>query len=97
MVLPAKVDSAHWHPHANQGVVINEAGILWRTLYLNNNYHAVHHAHPGLAWYRIASRYRKDRAHYLEGNGGFLLPGYSWLFWNHLIAPIDSPILPQSY
>jgi fatty acid desaturase len=78
-------------------IVINEAGILWRTLYLNNNYHAVHHAHPGLAWYRIAARYRQDRAAYLQGNGGFLVPGYGWLFVNHLIRPIDSPILGQTY
>jgi fatty acid desaturase len=35
-------------------IVVNESGWLWRLLYLNNNYHAVHHAHPGLAWYRIS-------------------------------------------
>ena len=75
-------------------IVINEAAWPWRLLYLNNNYHAVHHAHPGLAWYRIPADYRANRAAYLEGNGGFLLKGYARLLWRHALKPVDSPIHP---
>jgi len=75
-------------------IVINEAAWPWRLLYLNNNYHAVHHAHPGLAWYRIPAAYRADRAGYLQRNGGFLLQGYLRLLWRHGLTPVDSPIHP---
>lgn len=72
-------------------IVINEAALPWRLLYLNNNYHAVHHTHPGLPWYRIPAHYRADRDGYLQRNGDFLVPGYLWLLLHHLWRPIDSP------
>ena len=75
-------------------IVINEAAWPWRLLYLNNNYHAVHHAHPGLAWYRIPAAYRADRDGYLQRNGGFLVKGYGRLLWRHALRPVDSPIHP---
>ena len=74
-------------------IVINEAALPWRLLFLNNTYHAVHHALPGMAWYRIGPHYRAHRATYLAGNGGFLVPGYGWLFRHHFLQAIDSPIL----
>jgi fatty acid desaturase len=33
--------------------VINEAGLLWRLLFLNLNYHSVHHDLPGVPWYGL--------------------------------------------
>ena len=75
-------------------IVVNEAGAFWRLLYLNNNYHAVHHAAPGLAWYRIPALWRAQRAQFLAGNGQFHLHGYGGLFWRHLLTPIDTPVHP---
>jgi fatty acid desaturase len=75
-------------------IVINEASLLWRLLYLNNNYHAVHHDHPSLPWYRIPAMYDADRAGYLQRNGGFLVPGYGHVLWNHAFKPVDSPVHP---
>lgn len=75
-------------------VVVNEAGWFWRLLYLNNNYHAVHHETPGLAWYRIRARYQADRQGVLERNGGFLVDGYSSLVRRHAFRSIDSPVHP---
>ncbi len=75
-------------------VVINEAGWFWRLLYLNNNYHAVHHAHPALPWYRIGTVYHEDRAGYLFRNGGFLVPGYGYLLRHHALTPVDPPVYP---
>ena len=75
-------------------IVINEAAWPWRLLYLNNNYHAVHHAHPGLAWYRLPAAYLADRAGYLQRNGGFHLRGYTGLLWRHGLTPVDSPVHP---
>ncbi len=85
-------------PSPAHRTVINEAGLFWRLLYLNNNYHAVHHAYPELPWYRIPAAYAADRDGYLVRNGGFRLPGYLWLVRNHAWKCIDSPVLatPQS-
>jgi fatty acid desaturase len=77
--------------HPNHRIVINEAAWPWRLLYLNNNYHAVHHAYPGLPWYDIAPLYWKERAHFLRENGGFFVPGYFYLFRHHALRPVDSP------
>ena len=75
-------------------IVINEAALPWRLLYLNNNYHSVHHDHPSLAWYRIPAAFQADREGYLQRNGGFLLPGYGHVLWNHTFRPVDSPVHP---
>lgn len=54
-----------------------EAGLFWRLLFLNNNYHAVHHAQPTVAWYRLGKIWRRERDQVLSGNGGYFLNGYS--------------------
>lgn len=71
-------------------VVINEAALPWRLLYLNNNYHSVHHDHPLLPWYKIGPSYRADREGYLARNAQFLIPGYAYLLRKHLFTPVDS-------
>ena len=75
-------------------IVINDAALPWRLLYLNNNYHSVHHDHPALAWYRIPAVYRSDRAGFLKRNDGFLLPGYGHVLWRYALKPVDSPVHP---
>ena len=75
-------------------IVINDASWMWRLLYLNNNYHAVHHDYPKLAWYRIPNVYRTDRDGFLKRNGDFLIPGYGHILWKYALKPIDSPIHP---
>lgn len=76
--------------------VINEAGWFWRLLFLNNNYHVVHHAHPELAWYRIPAAYAADRAGYHARNAGFVVPGYGWLIRKFAWRMVDSPILSSA-
>jgi fatty acid desaturase len=73
--------------------VINEAAAPWRLLYLNNNFHVVHHAYPEAAWYKIPTIYRAERASWQTNNGGFVLPGYLHLLRHFAWAPIDSPVL----
>ena len=72
-------------------IVVNEAGWFWRLLYLNNNYHAVHHARPGLPWYAIPAAYEAERARFVDGTGGFLITGYNRFFLRHLFTPVDAP------
>ncbi|KPC51347.1 fatty acid desaturase [Amantichitinum ursilacus] len=75
-------------------VVLNEAGWFWRLLFLNNNYHLVHHEQPRLPWYRIAAEYRADRSALLQRNGHFLVPGYGYLLLHYGLRPIDAPTYP---
>jgi fatty acid desaturase len=75
-------------------IVINEAALPWRLLYLNNNFHSVHHDHPMLPWYKIPAAYRADRAGYLDRNAQFFVPGYGQLLRHHLFKPVDSPRHP---
>jgi len=75
-------------------VVINEAGLFWRILYLNTNYHAVHHERPDLPWYLLRRFYLQHRTDTLERNGGFVVPGYLWLVRRFALTPVDSPIHP---
>ena len=79
---------------ASHRVVVNEAGLFWRILYLNNNYHAVHHERPGLAWHQVRRYYVDHRAEVLHRNGGFVIPGYLDLIRRFAITPVDSPVHP---
>jgi fatty acid desaturase len=75
-------------------IVINEAGRFMRLLFLDNNYHLVHHDLPHLSWYLIARVYRDDRDAYLRRCNGFLLHGYLDLMRVYGFEPIDEPHHP---
>ncbi len=79
----ASVRSFHEHRVAEQPThrtVINEAGWLWRLLFLNNNYHAVHHDLPRVPWFALRNVYETSRPQYVERSGGFLVQGYGEWF-----------------
>lgn len=64
--------------------VNNEAAWPWRLLFLNLNYHSVHHDLPGLPWYGLRKVYLLYRDGYHQRNHGFRVAGYGeWLlrFW----------------
>ncbi len=75
-------------------VVVNEAALFWRILYLNNNYHAVHHERPDLPWYLLRRFYLTNRPEVLRRNGGFVIPGYLSLVRRHAMTTVDSPVHP---
>ncbi|MDN7600663.1 fatty acid desaturase [Burkholderia gladioli] len=81
------------HPKAR--IAINEAGFAMRLLYLNNNYHLVHHDLPGVAWFDLPAAYRMRREAYVEKCGGFLIRGgYLELLRRHAWRPTDAPEHP---
>ena len=55
---------------------IVESCWFWRLLFLNNNFHAVHHDRPAVAWYRIPGLWSSERVRVLDRNGGYYLSGY---------------------
>jgi fatty acid desaturase len=76
--------------------VINEAGLLMRLLYLNNNYHLVHHDLPHLPWYHLPRAYRMRRDAYIAKNNGFVIRGGYWeLFRRYALRETDFPVYPQ--
>ena len=64
-------------------------------LYLFNNLHAAHHAHPTLPWYLLPAFYRANRNGLLTCNGGLLYNGYADVFRRFLLRPHDRPLHPH--
>jgi len=82
-----KIRSFYEHRAADDPLarsVINEASLPWRVLFLNLNYHSVHHDLPGVPWYGLRDIYLRDKADYQRRNHAFVVGGYGeWLrhFW----------------
>ncbi|MDC7718590.1 fatty acid desaturase [Vogesella sp. DC21W] len=79
---------------ANARSVLNEAAWPWRLLFLNLNYHLVHHLHPGIPWFRLRQVYLTRRAHYQTHSDGFVEHGYLPLLWRHRRQPVIADFHP---
>ena len=77
-----------------QRTAIVEAGPLMRLLFLGNNFHALHHERPGIAWYDLPHVYRAERERVLANNGVFLFAGYGDIVRRFLWRAKDSPLHP---
>ena len=77
-------------------VVIEDRGPL-SLLFLNNNFHVVHHMHPNVPWYDLPTLYAARRAHFLRRNDGYVYRNYAEIFrkylW-HAKDPVPHPIWP---
>jgi fatty acid desaturase len=65
-----------------RSVIIETQG-LFSLLFLNNNFHAVHHAYPGLAWYRLPRLFKANREKFLKMNDGYRYANYLEVFRKH--------------
>jgi fatty acid desaturase len=77
-------------------VVIESQGPL-SLLFLNNNFHVVHHMHPGVAWYKLPALYFGNRDHYLRRNDGYRYASYVEIFRQFLFRakdPVPHPVFP---
>ncbi len=74
--------------------VLNEAALPWRLLFLNNNYHLVHHDLPSVPWYGLPAIYWPRREEYLARNGGFLVHGYGEWVRRFAWRPVARPVHP---
>lgn len=79
---------------AGHRVAVVERAPVLGLLFLNNNLHAVHHAEPGLAWWRLPRIYRARRAEIAAANGGLVYRGYADVFRRFLWRPHDGLIHP---
>lgn len=78
-----------------QRIVLNEAGWVFRLLFLNNNFHLVHHDLPSLPWYLLPRIYHARRDAYIARSGGFYVRGYGELMRRFALTPVDAPVHPH--
>lgn len=81
-----------------RSVIIEDRGPL-ALLFLNNNFHAVHHAHPNLPWYRLPGEYARRRDEFLRRNDGYRYASYGEVFRSHLLRrkdPVPHPLLGEA-
>ncbi len=78
---------AHEHTGART-VIIEDRGPL-ALLFLNNNFHVVHHMHPRVPWYELPERFARDRMRYLSRNDGYYYRNYMAVFARFLLKPKD--------
>jgi fatty acid desaturase len=64
-------------------VVVEDRGVL-AFLFLNNNFHVVHHMHPTVSWYKLPALYRSQKDHYLRRNDGYVYRSYGQIFGQYL-------------
>jgi fatty acid desaturase len=77
-------------------VIVEDHGPL-ALLFLNNNYHAVHHMYPKLAWYRLPDFYAQHRDHFLRRNEGYAYRNYREVFARYFLSakdPLPHPLYP---
>ena len=75
-------------------VIVEDRGPL-AFLFLNNNLHVVHHAHPGVPWYRLPQLYGAARNGYLASNGGYRYGSYREVMRRHFWRakdPVPHPL-----
>ncbi len=78
-----------------RSVIVEDRGVL-ALLFLNNNFHAVHHAHPKLAWHRLPAAYAARREEFLARNRGYRYGSYAEVFRRHLLRakdPVPHPLM----
>ena len=81
-----------WSTSTDERSLIVEGSMITRILYLNNNYHWVHHENPGLPWKMIPRVFYQRREEILKRNGNFYYKGYTdilkRLWQDKLIDPV---------
>jgi fatty acid desaturase len=82
--------------HERERTVVNEAAWPWRLLFLNNNFHAVHHDLPGAPWFALGQIYTRRRDAYRASNGGFVVRGYGEWARRHAFAQAAEPVHPAA-
>ena len=82
-----------WVEGATRSAVVRSGRFL-SMLYLYNNLHHVHHADPGVPWYRL-SAHAENTGGYEEARAGAgLYRGYLELARRFLVRPFDHPVHP---
>lgn len=85
------------HEAARARTVIIESRGPLSLLYLNNNFHVVHHMHPSVPWYRLPAMYAARKEHYQRRNEAYVYRNYAEIIRRYLFKakdPVPHPIWP---
>ena len=83
-----------WVEGATRSAVVR-SGPFFSLLYLYNNLHHVHHADPGVPWYRLSARADATGGYEEAAAGAGLYRGYLELARRFLVRPFDHPVHPR--
>lgn len=78
-------------------VIIEDRGLL-ALLFLNNNFHLVHHMHAKVPWYRLPRLYADNKQRYLSRNEGYRYSSYAEVFLRYFWQakdPVPHPLWPK--
>ena len=82
-----------WVEGATRSAVVR-SGRFFSMLYLYNNLHHVHHADPGVPWYRLSAQADTTGGYEEAAAGAGLYRGYFELARRFLVRPFDHPVHP---
>jgi len=88
---------AHQDPFARTAIVEDRGPLS--LLFLNNNFHSVHHRHPGVPWYRLPQTYVANREGFLARNGRYSYASYAQVFREYGVRakdPVPHPLYPAA-
>lgn len=74
-------------------VVVEQASLM-EFLFLNNNYHVVHHQRPSVPWFMLDDIYRENRDYYTKLNSGYRFKGYLTILRQFFLTPVFEPVHP---
>ena len=80
--------------HRARTVVIEDRGPL-SLLFLNNNFHVVHHMHPQVPWYKLPALYAARKAHFQRRNDHYLYRNYAEVFRRYFLRAKDPVAHPH--
>ncbi|EAQ01917.1 fatty acid desaturase family protein [Pseudooceanicola batsensis HTCC2597] len=78
---------AHERARGRTVIVEDRGPLAW--LFLNNNLHVVHHAHPNRPWYELPALYARHRERFLRRNDGYRYRSYAQIFRSHFLRAKD--------
>jgi fatty acid desaturase len=80
--------------HSQHRTNVVEAHPFWAAIFLNNNLHVAHHAHPHVPWYELPRVWRGMRQSNVRV--GRIFAGYREVARNYLLRPFITPEHPFS-
>jgi fatty acid desaturase len=84
-----------WCPPGQSRSATVDAGLAWRLLFLNNNFHHAHHADPSLPWFQVPAQSRHLDAAVISARGAGSYSGYGEIFWRYAFRPLVPVVHPE--
>jgi fatty acid desaturase len=81
-------------PEGPERTIVVDAGPVMSMLFLNNNFHALHHDRPSLPWYELRERFRQRRDAIIDRNGHYYFDSYLPVLLPYLVRPRSHPVWP---